>query len=343
MDATSALQGSLQDFIRPSKKIRVAILVFLALFAAMVAGVVYENQQPAPEPVRYSTAVDSGTYAYLDVQLLSEWIYKVTGDESHTYYEAMDPDQNWFVVDLPDATYSELEPFVDAYNFLFYEDMPYAEIPDSVRVYGVARSLDSETISDLASFYDVSGSDYTAYFGSCYLDESASPENVAKTIFLAGSIVFGVILLIMLLQNAVTAANYKKCDTRLYALGLEDDAEFEYTGIDNQRFDKAKLVLSEHFLYSGTARVVIPYTDILWLYKRVQRSYGMIVSQLMIAGLFDGRSVTVASRGVTDELMSAVFSAAQTQNPDILAGYSLDYARQYRARVKEFKANNRSS
>ncbi len=341
MDATSALQDSLQDFIAPSKKSRVVMLVFLVLFASMLAGIVYDSQKPLPEPVRYSSEIDSGTYAYLDVQLLSEWVYKVTGDETHTYYEAMDPDQNWFVVDLPSTTYGDLEPFVDAYNYLFYEDMPYAEIPDAVRVYGVARSLDYETTYDLASFYDVTNTEYTDYFGSCYLDEGSVPESTAMFIYIAGSFFFGLVLLVMLIQSATAGSSYKKSDERLYALGLKDNAEFEFTGVGNQRFEKPKLVLSEHFLYSGSARAVIPYTDILWLYQRVQRHYGIPVSRLLIAGLYNGKSVTVSSRGVTDELLSAVSAAAKAQNPDILIGYSLDYARQYRARAKEYKQNNR--
>lgn len=341
MDAASTLQDSLQDFIAPSKKARIAILVILVLFAAMVLGIVYEGQRTLPDPVAYSADVSSGTYAYLDVQLLSEWVYKVTGDETHTYYEAMDPDQNWFIVDLPSSTYSELEPFVDAYNYLFYEDMPYAEMPDAVRIYGMTRSLDYETIYDLASAYDVTNTEYTDYFGSCYFDESAEPENAAQVIFIAGAVILGILLLIMLIQRAATSASYKKSDERLYTLGLKDNAEFEFTGIGNQRFDKAKLILSEHFLYSGSARAVIPYSDILWLYQRVQRHYGVPVSRLLVAGLYDGKSMTVASRGVTDELMNAVFNAAKAQNPDMLIGYSLDYAKQYHARVKENKLNNR--
>ena len=341
MDATSTLQNSLHDFIAPSKKARIAILVILVLFAAMVVGIVYEGQRTLPDPVAYSADINSGTYTYLDVQLLSEWVYKVTGDESHTYYEAMDPDQNWFVVDLPDSTYSELVPFVDAYNYLFYEDMPYAEMPEAVRIYGMSRSLDYETTYDLASAYDATSTEYTDYFGSCYFDEGTKPENTAQVVFIAGAVVLGILLLIMLIQRAAASASYKKSDERLYTLGLKDNAEFEFTSISNQRFDKAKLILSEHFLYSSSARAVIPYTDILWLYQRVQRHNGVPVTRLLVAGLYDGKSLNVASRGVTDELLNAVFNAAKVQNPDMLIGYSTDYAQQYRTRVKEYKLNNR--
>ena len=341
MDATSTFQGSLQDFIAPSKKARIAMLVIFLLFASMVIGLVYEGQQPLPEPVRYSTEISPDTYTYLDVQLLSEWLYKVTGDENHTYYEAMDSDENWFVVDLPDSTYNELEPFVDAYNYIFYEDMPYAEMPEAVRIYGMTRSLNYETTYNLASFYDVANTDYTDYFGSCYLDEGTTPENSMQAILIAGSIVFGIVLFIMLIQAASTNASYKKSDERLYTLGLKDNAEFEFTNITNQRFEKAKLVLSEHFLYSGSSRSVIPYADILWMYQRVQRHNGIAVGRYLVAGLYNGKSINVVSRGLNDELMNTVLNTVKAHNPDMLIGYSLDYARQYRAHVKEYKLNNR--
>ena len=76
--------------------------------------------------------------------------------------------------------------------------------------------------------------------------------------------------------------------------------------------------------------------DILFL-----RNHGVVVSTQLIAGLINGRTAALATRFVTDELIEQAVKKILRQNPNVLVGYSIDNARQFRARVKEFKLNNR--
>ena len=64
-------------------------------------------------------------------------MYKVTGDSNYTYYEAMDPDQNWYIVALGDDLAEQLKPYQDAYNYVFIEGAPSAEIPEPYRITGM--------------------------------------------------------------------------------------------------------------------------------------------------------------------------------------------------------------
>lgn len=201
----------------------------------------------------------------------------------------------------------------------------------------MAHALSSDELSALASSYSVTGTEYTDYFGAYYLDEGTNPGNAAFALFIAGATFAGLILLFFVAISASVQSHYKKSDERLYALGKTDDAEFEFTAMDNLRFEKSKLVLSEHFAYSGSTGNIAVYEDILWLYKRVRRNHGVVVSTQLIAGLITGRSVALASRFITDELIEQSVTKVLRQNPNVLVGYSFDYARQYRAKVKEFK------
>jgi len=342
MDATGSTQISMQDYFATPKSRKITAVILAAIVLAMILGAMLASQKPAVEPVQLSHALDgTSTYTYLDFQLLSEWMYKVTGDSNYTYYEAMDPDENWYIVALNDDLVEQLKPYQDAYNYFYVDGAPYAEIPEPYRITGMTYLLSSDDISALASSYSVTDTDYTDFFGTYYLDEGTNPGNAAFALFIVGAAFSGLILLILIAVSASIQNRYKKSDERLYALGKSDDAEFEFTAMDNLRFEKSKLILSEHFAYAGSTGVVASYEDIIWLYKYVQRNHGVVVSTQLIAGLINGRTAALATRFVTDELIEQAVMKILRQNPNVLVGYSIDNARQFRARVKEFKLNNR--
>lgn len=342
MDATSSAQVSMQDYFATPKSRKIATIILAAIFVGMILGAVFASQKPAVEPVQITHALDgTSTYTYLDIQLLSEWVYKVTGESSNTYYAAMDPEQSWYIVALDDDLAGQLKPYQDAYNYFFTDNAPYAETPEPYRITGMTNAISLDDISSIASFYQVTETEFSNFFGAYYLDEGTNPGNVDLALFIIGAVFAGVILLTLIAITASERKNYQRSDERLYALGKSDDAEFEFTAMDNLRFEKSKLVLSEHFAYSGSTGYIVAYEDIVWLYKRVQRNHGVVVSTQLIAGLISGRSAALAIRFVTDELIEQAVTKILRQNPNVLVGYSFDYARQYRAKVKEFKQNNR--
>ena len=342
MDASASEQISMQDCFAPSKGRRIAMIVFGVLTALLMAGASFAAKKPAAEPVRMARTLDGeNTYAYLDVQLLSGWALRVTGDSSYTYYEAMDPDENWFIVALDDATAEQLQPYTDAYNYFFTDGAPKAPVPDPTRITGMTHSISTDDIDSLASSYSVTSEEYTNYFGAYYLDEGTSPGNIDLALCAIGAAFSLIILLVLLGVSASARGNYKRSDARLYELGKSDEAEFEFTNLQNQRFDRSRFVLGEHFVYCPDTGAIAALEDVAWLYKRQQRSHGIVVSTQLMAGLKNGSSITLANRFVTDELIEAVSRAAAQQNPDVLLGYSLGYARQFHALAKEYRQGRR--
>jgi hypothetical protein len=330
MQTTSYTQDSMREFFAPSKGRRIAIFILAVVLAASVLGIVAMERKPLEEPVRLTATLKKGTYCYLDVQLLSDWIIKVTGDDDYTYYEAMDPDENWFIVSLDNDVAEELEACFAAYQYFFYEDAPYAELPDPYRLYGVTGKIRSGDLPDLASYFGASQTEFTDYFGNDW----------EIVLFTAGAFAF-LFLLILLIQAGIFRDNYKKSDNRLYTLGKTDDAETEFAAMDNLRFERAKLVLSDNFVYAGTSGIIAPYADVAWIYKRVQRSYGVAVSTTLHAGLADGRMVALAGTKVTDELLERTATVILQKNPDLIVGYSIEKNKRYRALVKAYKQNQR--
>lgn len=340
MDADSSLQQTLPEYFAPSKKARVWRIVLAALTTLAIVGAAYELTKPQPEPVRMTHDSIAGANVYLDVQLLSDRIYDSSGDDGYIYYEAMDSDQNWYFVSLRKKTFSSMQPYLDAYYAYFTDDYMNYDYPATIRLTGMAHSIGNRDASQLAARYGVTNTEVTDFFGSNFFNEGASSAFADATPFLIGVMIFGLFLLAVAAQLGMVQRNYKKSDARLYEAGLLDEAESQFSAPESVRFDKAKLILSKDFAYSGSSGWVLPYGEIGWLYVRKQRSYGVTVATHLMAGLVGGKTIYLAARYVSDAMMTDVAQTVLKKNPDCLIGYSFDNIRLYGQRVREYKQSH---
>lgn len=326
----------MREFFKKTGKRGLATLIILALFLLSVAVAVREWTRPVAEPVRMTRETPAGTHVYLDARLLTEWVYQVTGDSSYTYYESMDENGDWYVVSLDDAAYAELQPLVDAY-YAADENTTFEDLPEAVRLIGMARDISDDDLKSMAASYRVSAEEYTDFYGPNYFDEGARPTSTLGVVSAVVGLILGFMLIVLITEWLVARVHLRKSDNRLYALGLAGDAEAEFASPNNQRYFKGKLVLSDCFLYAGMCGVVAPYTDVLWLYQREQRAYGILVATYLVAGLADGRTVTLAAQSRKEPFIEDVVRTVAAGNPDLLVGYTHDNVQEFRRRVKELK------
>lgn len=339
MESQAEKQQTLTEFMTPGKALRVWQIIFAVLLTVMIIGAGYEFSKPQAEPVQMRYDLPSGTYAYLDIQLLSDWVLDITGEDDYTFYEAVDPDGNWFILSINQSQFSSFAPYYDAYNAYFAEDANYV-YPEPIRVTGLTKSIASDEFDELADYYGATSSEVENYFGSYYLDEGASNQYAGAVLYLVGAFLFGLFFLVVTLQAGGMRKNYQKSDIRLYELGKADDAEVEFSAPDSKHFPKAKLILSRQFVYCGSSGWVLPYEDIGWAYQRTQRSYGIAVGKQIIAGLANGKTIVLAARGVNDAVLTETARAIYEANPNCLIGYTADNIKLYRQRVKEYKLSH---
>lgn len=344
MNANTTNQQTLSEFMTPPKSARVWKMILAALLSLMILGAVYEFTKPRQEPARMSTLLESGTYSYVDVTLVSTWLLKVTGDVNYTIYEVMDADGNWFLMDLDDTTFATLPVQAAAYQTYYTDyvnnpqDFP---LPDAVRLTGMTHTLSTDDAGEIASiFINTTADDVLYFYGPNYLQEGVNDQNSGAALYIAGAILIGIFLLIVVLQTATQRKNYRKSEQRLYERGVLDDAEAEFSSPEAIRFPKSKLVLSQRYVFCGSSGWVLPYEDIGWAYQRTQRSYGIPVAKMIIVGLVSGKSVSVANRSVNDDVLARTMQAIYTANPNCLIGYTFDNIKAYNQRVKEYKQNH---
>ena len=340
METNSSPQQTLFEFFAPTKAQRVWRLILAILLTAMIVGAAYEFSRPKPEPVRLTHDTADDIYSYLDVQLLSDWVYDPDDSDSYRFYEAMDPDENWFIINLDQKTYDSLRAYADAYNAYFSADAQNYSYPVPHRLNGMPSYISYDDTKTLADFYSLSIGDFESLFGSYYFNEGASNATENAVLYLTGAFVFGLLLLIVVLQISTSQKHRKKSEDRLYQLGLLDEAEAQLSDPLTMRYDKIRLALSRDFAYVGSSGYLLPYSDIGWLYKRTQRNHGITVAVQLMAGTIYGKTVYLAPRLATDEFITTVAQQVLAKNPNCLIGYSFDLSKTYYQRVREYKANN---
>ena len=340
METQTKQYASISEFFAPSKATRVWRIILAVIVSLMILGAAYEFQKPVPDPIRMTHESGSDTHSYLDILLLSNWMYDVSGDEDYTLYAAMDPDGNWFVVSLDDNVAATLQPQMDAYDAYFTDDYLNYSYPAPVRIYGMPTYIDSEDVDAVARFFDMQSSEVASVFGTNYLNEGADNSHSGAFLYLIGVFFFGLFLLVIVLQQSAIRRNLKKSNDKLYAQGLLDEAENQFLSESTVQYPKLKVALSEDFAYAGSNGYIVPLSEIGWLYKRTQRSYGVTVATQLMAGLVNGKQIFLAQRHANDEFISDAARRVVAKNPNCLIGYSFDLAKQYRQRVKEYKANN---
>jgi hypothetical protein len=344
MEISTSKQQTLAEFMAPSKSARIWQIILAVLLSLMILGAVYEFSKPKQEPLRMSTTLQSGTYSYVDVTMVSTFLIKVTGDVEYTYYDVMDADGNSFIADIDDATYATLSAQADAYQSYYTDYLNNPQdfvMPDAVRLTGMTRTLSSSDATDLTSvFTEATADDILNFYGSIYLEQGTNDQNAGAVVYLVGAFLFGLFLLIIVLQTGSQRKNYRKSEQRLYELGLLDTAEAEFSAAESTRYPKSKLILSQHFAFCGSSGWILPYEDIGWAYQRTQRSYGIAVGKQIIAGLVNGKSVVITNRAVNDAVLTETAQAIYTANPNCLIGYSFDNIKAYNQRVKEYKLSH---
>lgn len=340
METNSGQQQTLFEYFSPTKAQRIWRLILAILLSAMILGATYEFSRPKPEPVRLSHETADDIYSYLDVQLLSDWVYDPDDSDTYRFYEAMDPDENWFLINLDQKTYDSLSAYTDAYNAYFSASAQNFSYPAPHRLNGMPSYIGYDDVMTLADFYSLSIEDFASLFGNYYFNEGASNSLENAVLYLIGGVIFGLFFLAIVLQISSVQRHRKKSEDRLYQLGLLDEAEMQLSDPETLRYDKIRLALSKDFAYVGSSGHILPYSDIGWLYKRTQRNHGITIATQLMAGTVYGKTVYLAPRLATDEFIATVAQKVLAKNPNCMIGYTFEQAKLYYKRVKEYKENH---
>ncbi len=311
-----------------------AVCVF-SIIGSIVSNANYES----PEAVEfYPVETPSGTYAYIDVVLVSEWLFK---SDSDTYYSVMDADQCWYTVRLSDSQFAAMST-----QYEYYEnDDPSAPMPEAYRLYGMSATVNSTLAESMAEAWSLGGeNEYHSAFGDMYLNATSSPSSDAGGILMLLAIFSGIISLIMLAIALPKRKAVKKSLAQLEALGLLDDAADQLAAPENINYAKQGLLLSRNYVFSRAGGVVLRYEDLFWCFMRIQRTNFIKTGEFLIGNSAVCGSVSLAANPIGKKnagTLEQIMQQIAQHNPQVLLGYTSDNIKAFNAHRKAAKQSAR--
>lgn len=324
----------LAKYLKPSAAIKIiGIVLVIASVAMLLMGILSASGVMAntgkPEAFD-SFESKQGDYVSLDVVGISDWIYKTDGV---TYYVALDKWDYAYIVRVSD---SQLKKMDDQNDYFMEED---AAMPRAYELKGVARKLNTSDRNEIASVFDIPSYESEDYFGVMYLDATSTPGSDAMALWMVGFIISLVLGLVFLLIGLPGSLNFKKCIANLEERGLLDAAAAELESEACQKVGKDCARLGRQFFFGKKSGMVLPYSDIQWLYRQnVKRNFITVAVNLIVStNKLNQKVMLTYNGGNRDEELNKVFMAVAQNNPNVLLGYSSENQKAYKERKNAAK------
>lgn len=332
MDSKSILA----KYVKPSKVLLIIAAVLLVIAVAcvpMMALATMNAEQEAGEPAVFdAVASESGDYCYIDVIGISNWLYKY---DSATYYTAMDADWNLYTVRVSDSDYDKMDAQVDWWMSEDEDEAP----PAPYRLKGIVYSATASIKESISEAWDIPQSDYTEAFGTMYLNACQTPGGNSMSGWLFVLLMCAITAFVLLVVYLPANGTFNKCIKALEEKNLLDSAASELEFPENLQIAKDQARLSRRFLFCKRTGVVVPYTDVMWVYRQnVKRYFVITVSSNLVIhtsyGQFSALNIGGADKG---NQLEQAFAAIAQGNPDVLIGYTGENQREFNARKKAAK------
>jgi len=328
--------NSLKKYLKATFFTKIMTLIcILIVGAAICITVYYAKSYTLPEAEYLTLDTKSQTYSYIDVQYLSEWVYKI--DET-TYYDARDVDGYSYLVILSNKQFNE---FSDIVKFT-YSEKEDKVAPPSKKIYGTAKKITKSLAEDISRHFDFESVDeYYDYYGKMVLNGKSSPQNTGY-IAAAVAFVFTIISVLLIIGLIKTSIKIKKSFKHLAKIGEQENAEYEFERSDQYLYSKHKIILTKNFVFIKGKGIVIKHKDILWCYNRKQYYNGVKCNDSLVfdTALFGSiQAINFGARknkyGDFDTILAIIFR----ENPNVLLGYNKENRRESN-RLKKEKRNN---
>ena len=351
----------MRRYIRHSAAWWIVAAVLLAVTAGCaVLGVLRQKGMEAVEPTPLPEGeVYLDDYHYIDVQYMTEWIYKVThGDgDQELFYIAWDAEGYGYLVRLDEAQFARFSDIVaytagqtsDLLDVTGQSDEPLSPLsadipgeggvdtpteptdkPAPVRLSGMICATPEDYIADIASKDGTSSEEFITYYGDYYIDATKKPTDLDND-FLWMALLVLLFAVIFLAQAMVYSVQLGRELKRLKKAGLLERAESEFHYLQGDL--RSDALVSTAFIYGRRQNLALPLADVLWVYRHETKMLGFrsMVVQLLT---YDGRSYALRlRRGTGRRTADAIVQAVGSRNPEALVGLTRENHRLYDQQV----------
>lgn len=328
---------SIEKIIKPSKNYLIAtVIFFVAALGCFIASYIIGEQKPSEVSAYHDLIAEAkdeeGKYVSLDIVSLPYGIAEETDNSiTRKYYFVFDKENYMYIVRLTDDTYNKLEKMYkeDEENFKYHlEGYIYSDPSELKRL---AVEAYNEAVEEE---YRLTIATLAEYVGVTYLDEEDTPYDNIITALIVFGMLSCFVFVVLLICYGVLKLKAKKVMKKWNM----DEVNSEFLSSDIERYKKQNIYLTKKYVISSLDNAkIIPYENLVWVYKEVRRQNGIKVGAFIIAYTKDKKRHTIAMTRGNEDVLLEIMAEIHDKNKDVLVGYTKENRASFRElpKIKE--------
>lgn len=294
------------------------VCIALAVVIVIMGLVAYSSANDVEPQEFFPSESEVGSYVYIDIVGISPWLYKY---DDAVYFSVEDSLGYLYTIRWTESMRDDLIEYQAYWERPEDSDM---EMPEPLRVCGIAQTTSSDTRENLAQVWDISELEYNQYFGTLYMNANSTPGSSSSSGYYMGALFLGILGLLFLMQTIKPSKDFRNCVKALEEAGELEQAAEELSRGEYTTIGKDRGRMTSRYIFGKGTGVVVRYSDILWCYKQTLRRNFISVNAFLIVNTAKHAGLTAVNFGRHDkknELEQALVYIAQ-RNPNAFIGYT---------------------
>ena len=304
-------------------------LLFIALlfFVACLFIIIFGHSYVKRDNTEYLYAIKKENYkTKLEITQEPILFAKEDNDSKNGYYFVIDDNNYLYIVYMSEDKYLEIKEIDNI------KDNHYTLIGTSIKITDEVKDIALSICKEELNYEDINSDNFSNFFGDYAMDLVSNINNAKKSgirlryFYLTGFLFFLAFLgsLWAFIRSRINTKNLLNSltDKELEKLALEIDDK------KTKDYGKKGLFLTENYIVSLINGLdIIPYSNIVWLYKHEVKSYGILVinRDIIIYTKDKIKHVILGNiklRKKDKELYNEIFDYIVSKNPKALVGYN---------------------
>ncbi len=321
-------KNDLMKHINSHKTLLVFGIILMLIGGLFIGLIYYGTKEDLKNPIAMNKTAnyDEGTYAYIDVKLMTDYFATYSEDDvvKSKYYFVWD-DNYSYIACLNEDTFKQLKSIFD-YSYREGE----MEEPKSVRIYGnttgIADDLKKLAIENYNKIYNeefLNDENAFSYLGMYYLNTAETPQTDA----IYSYILFGIPVVLGIVFIIIYILNSKRTKKTLEVYGPElEKIKMDIYAPETLYNKPGRVYLTNEYILSYAKGLeIFKYEDIVWIYPYELKQNGFTTQKSIHVVTKDAKAHVIANMSMSKKKMlvfDELYNTLLLKVPNALHGYS---------------------
>lgn len=327
MDAYKKLKSKLK--ISRLYLIIACVCILLCFISAAIAIIAHDKYAESTDAPYYTSDMTEGSICKIDIVKIDD-SFAVENGSGNEYFLCMSTEGQFFVVKMARSVFENSFSEIYSYTLGLVDSAPA-----SVSFSGVLTVMPQELIQLRIQYWG--GSNFSDSVGLMYIDSSIKKVNYITPVFIAVSVIFGLVSILAFYIFIKRKLISLKCLKAVFNTGASRHALEEFTDIASKRYGSDNIILGASYIFCPDFGIIYLYSDILWCYAKRTKLYFFTVRKSLVIKDIYANTVSIPLKKIPSSAVDEIMSTIYLNNPECLLGYAKKHNDIYLSRLERFK------